>query len=74
MPWPSVGVIPMLLLEKATHHTTPCRFSETEAVAVLSIIISKYKVELLEEPQYANETFEEKKARVLAVKRGITLT
>ena len=51
-----------------------CRFSETEAVAALSIIISKYKVELKEEPQYANETFEEKKDRIFTVTQGITLT
>ena len=47
-------------------------FAETEAVAVLSMIISQYKVEVQEEPQFAGETFEQRRARLLET--NITLT
>ena len=40
---------------------------------MLTILVSRYKVEVLEEPQFAGETFEERKARVLATKFGLTL-
>jgi len=50
------------------------RFAETEMIAMLTILISRYKVEVLKEPRFARETFEERKARVLATKFGITLT
>ena len=42
------------------------RFSEIEQIAVLSVIILHYKVTVLDEPQYAHETAEERKMRVLA--------
>jgi hypothetical protein len=42
------------------------RFSEIEQIAVLSIIILQYKITVLDEPQYAHETAEERKKRVLA--------
>jgi hypothetical protein len=41
------------------------RFAETEAVAVLTTLLLHYQVEVKEEPQFAMETFEERKARVL---------
>ena len=47
-------------------------FAETEAVAVLSMIVSRYKVEVREEPQFARETFEQLRARLLET--NITLT
>ncbi len=43
-------------------------------IAMLTILISRYKDEVLEEPQFAGETFEDRKARVLATNFGITLT
>ena len=46
------------------HHVL--RFSEIEQIAVLSVIILHYKVTVLDEPQYAHETAEERKMRVLA--------
>ena len=49
------------------------RFSETEGVAILTYIIKHYRVDVLEEPQYAGETFEERKARLLKCKSAITL-
>ncbi|KAK0466861.1 cytochrome P450 [Desarmillaria tabescens] len=45
--------------------------SETEGVAVLTILISRYKITIKEKP---GETFEERKERVLKTRMGITLT
>lgn len=50
------------------------RFSETEGIAVLTMLVSRYKIEVKEEPQFASETFEAKRDRVLACKAGLTLT
>ncbi|EIN08462.1 cytochrome P450 [Punctularia strigosozonata HHB-11173 SS5] len=50
------------------------RFFETEGIAILSMMISRYRIEIKEEPQFAHETFEERKARVLASKPGLTMT
>jgi len=44
------------------------RFSEIEQIAVLSVIILHYRITILEEPQYAHETADERKMRVLAPK------
>ncbi|KAE9395447.1 cytochrome P450 [Gymnopus androsaceus JB14] len=49
------------------------KFSETEGIAVLTSLILKYKIEILEEPQFVNESFRERKARVLATKQVLTL-
>jgi hypothetical protein len=50
------------------------RFFETEGIAILTMLLSRYKITIKEEPQFAGETFEEKKARILATKPGLTLT
>ena len=42
------------------------RFFETESVAVLTMILSRYKVEVKEEPEFIGETFEQRYARVTA--------
>jgi len=42
------------------------RFSEVEQIAIISFIVLHYKITILEEPQYAHETAEERKMRVLA--------
>ncbi|OBZ67577.1 hypothetical protein A0H81_12404 [Grifola frondosa] len=49
------------------------RFSETEAVAILSLIVSRYKVEVKEEPQFAGETFEQRRERLLKCGSSITI-
>ena len=54
--------------------TFDLRFFETEGIAILTMLISKYKIEIKEEPQFAAETFEERKARVLKCRGGLTLT
>ncbi|KAH9899278.1 cytochrome P450 [Cubamyces lactineus] len=48
-------------------------FSETESIAVLTLVISRYRVEVKEEPQFAGETFEQRKARLLKSKLSVTL-
>jgi succinyl-CoA synthetase alpha subunit len=45
---------------------THSRFSEIEQIAVLSVIVLHYKITVLDEPQYAHETAQERKMRVLA--------
>ncbi|KZV66717.1 cytochrome P450 [Peniophora sp. CONT] len=41
------------------------RFAETEAVALLTIFISQYRVSVKEDPKYAAETHEQCRARIL---------
>lgn len=50
------------------------RFSETEGIAILTMLVSRYKIELKQEPQFSGETFEVTKSRILACKPGITIT
>ncbi|KAJ7340865.1 cytochrome P450 [Mycena albidolilacea] len=50
------------------------RFFETEGIAILTMLMSQYKVTVKEEPQFAGETFEERKTRVLNSKPGLTMT
>ncbi|TFK27616.1 cytochrome P450 [Coprinopsis marcescibilis] len=50
------------------------RFFETEAVAVMAMFISKYKVSIKEEPQFSSETFEQRYERIFASKEVLTLT
>ena len=48
------------------------RFGETEAVVVINMLVSKYRLEVREEPEFAGETFEERYARITAFNVGIT--
>ncbi|OSD01458.1 hypothetical protein PYCCODRAFT_516113 [Trametes coccinea BRFM310] len=48
-------------------------FSETESIAVLTLVISRYRVEVKDEPQFAGETFAQRKARLLKSKLSVTL-
>ncbi|KAF9555383.1 cytochrome P450 [Agrocybe pediades] len=50
------------------------KFFETEGIAILTMIISQYKITVKEEPQFSGETFEDRKARILSAKAGLTLT
>jgi len=50
------------------------KFFETEGIAVLAMLVSQYKIAIEEEPQFAGETFEERKSRILSVHAGLTLT
>ena len=55
-------------------HEDDRRFFETEGIAILTMLISQYKVEIKDEPQFVGETFDERKSRVLASKPGLTTT
>jgi len=51
----------------------PRRFSETKGIAILTMLVSQYKLSVKEEPQFAHETFEERKARIIAARQGLTI-
>jgi hypothetical protein len=50
------------------------RFAETEGISVINMLVSRYKIEVKEEPEFAGETFEERYARVTNFDQGITTT
>jgi hypothetical protein len=50
------------------------RFFETEGIAIMTMLVSKYKIEIKEEPEFAGETFEERYARIMAFDQGLTTT
>jgi len=62
----------MKLRTKCSHASS--RFSETEAIAVLNTIVSRYKFEVKEEPEFAGETFKERYARITDYEQYITTT
>lgn len=50
------------------------RFAEIESVAVLVLFVSRYTIHVKDDPRHAGETEEEKRARVLRSRPGLTLT
>lgn len=50
------------------------RFFETEGITILTMLVSRYRIELKDEPEFAHETMEEKKARILTCRQGVTTT
>jgi len=50
------------------------KFFETEGIAILTMLVSRYKIEVKEERQFSAETFEQRKERILASRPGLTLT
>jgi hypothetical protein len=48
------------------------RFFETEGIAIMTMLVSRYKIEVKEEPEFAGETFEERYARITAFNQGLT--
>ena len=40
----------------------------------MTMLVSRYKIEVKEEPEFVGETFEERYARVTAFDQGITTT
>ncbi|EDR04917.1 uncharacterized protein LACBIDRAFT_303797 [Laccaria bicolor S238N-H82] len=50
------------------------RFFETEGIAILTMLVTKYKITVKEEPQFAGETFEQRKERIMKAIGAITLT
>jgi hypothetical protein len=45
------------------------RFSEVEQLAVLSTVLLGYTIEVVGEPQFSNETVEERRRRILGADR-----
>ena len=39
----------------------------------MTMLVSKYKIEIKEEPEFAGETFEERYARITAYTEGVSL-
>ena len=60
----------MTLLAELLHS----RFFETEGIAILTMLVSRYKIEVKEEAQFAGESVEARKERILASKHGLILT
>ena len=50
------------------------RFFETESIAVITMMMSKYRVEVKEEPEFIGETFEQRFARITASEAFFKLT
>jgi hypothetical protein len=48
------------------------RFFETEGIAIMTMLVSRYKIEVKEEPEFVGESFEERYARVMTFDRGLT--
>jgi hypothetical protein len=48
------------------------RFFETEGLAIMTMFVSRYKIEVKEEPEFAGESIEERYARITAFKQGLT--
>ena len=51
-----------------------CRFAEIEAIVVLVLFVTRYKIEVKPEVKYMHETFEERRERILKTTDGLTLT
>ena len=47
---------------------------ETESVAAITTMMSRYRVEVKEEPEFIGETFEQRFARITASKLYVTNT
>lgn len=59
------------MLNSALHYI---RFSEVEQLAILTTILLKYRIEVMEEPQFFNETIEDRRGRILgAVRKSLLL-
>ena len=48
------------------------RFFETEGIAILTMLVSRYKIEVRENPEFAGETFNERYARITEFGQGLT--
>jgi hypothetical protein len=55
-------------------HTSSTRFAETEAIAIINMLVSRYRFEVKDEPEFAGETFEERYARITAFDQILTAT
>ncbi|KAH9998645.1 hypothetical protein BJV77DRAFT_979476, partial [Russula vinacea] len=68
--WPRDAFIPF---SQGARACLGRRFFETEGLATMTMLVSRYKIEVKEEPQFAGETFEERYARVMAFDESMTV-
>ena len=55
-------------------HDGSWEFPQFADVAIMTMLVSRYKIEVKEEPRFSGETFEERYARITAFERGLTTT
>ncbi|KAI0288358.1 cytochrome P450 [Russula brevipes] len=67
--WPKNAFVPFSLGPRAC---VGRRFFETEGIAVMVMLVSKYRIKIKDEPEFAGETFEERYARVTASSELLT--
>ncbi|KAI0252522.1 cytochrome P450 [Lactifluus subvellereus] len=67
--WPKNAFVPFSLGARACLGR---RFFETEGIAIVTMLVSRYKIEVKEEPEFAGETFEQRYARITAFKQSLT--
>ncbi|KAI0034595.1 cytochrome P450 [Vararia minispora EC-137] len=65
--WPKDAFIPFSV---GARSCIGRRFSETEAVALLTMLLAHYRVSVTEDTRFIHETFEQRKARVLKARTG----
>ncbi|KAF8801162.1 cytochrome P450 [Phlegmacium glaucopus] len=68
--WPRDAFMPF---SAGAHACIGRKFAETEAIAVISTLVSQFKITIKEEPQFVAETFEQRKTRILSGRLGLTL-
>lgn len=64
----------IVILLSQHYLTFGVRFNETEGVAALTSIISRYKIEIQDEPQFKHESFEQRRDRILTAQVALTLS
>ncbi|KAI0346717.1 cytochrome P450 [Trametopsis cervina] len=69
--WPRDAFIPF---SEGMRSCIGRRFAEVEVVAVLTLLSLKFEIEVKVEPQFAGESFEQRKARLLSWDGLLTLT
>ncbi|KAI0279053.1 cytochrome P450 [Russula aff. rugulosa BPL654] len=69
--WPKDAFIPF---SQGARACLGRRFFETEGIAIMTMLVSRYKIEVKEEPRFSGETFEERYARITALGLGLTTT
>jgi hypothetical protein len=70
LPWKTVRTAVVKLMTMCSY--VFLRFGETEVMVVINMFVSRYRLEIKEEPEFAGETFEERYARVTAFDEGIS--
>lgn len=50
------------------------RFFETESIAILTMLVSRYEIKVKPDPRFAAETTREQHDRILNAAFGLTLT